>query len=258
MNSLHDIWHCSLTSFLLLLQSLDKNCLAPLRKAYCSSLNLLLRREVRHNLSENLIAHFMCIRPSISPADHISLLLIIFCIILILCMVLEKLIWKHDSILSVYACVHECSSLFLKCGKLIAQSWACVRFKLIVPQIQLKMVEETSSFMMYADVLLWHKPDGIFTLKGLIVLFSWDILDDLQAREFANELRASTKASRNSTVWLEGSTGSSPSVNSSDTSNVSEAYAKMLTIFIPLLVDEVMILISTYLIWVLILSHFSH
>ena len=28
------------------LQSLDKNCLGPLRKAYCSSLNLLLRREV--------------------------------------------------------------------------------------------------------------------------------------------------------------------------------------------------------------------
>ncbi|KNA25794.1 hypothetical protein SOVF_003670 isoform A [Spinacia oleracea] len=29
------------------LKSLDKNCLGPLRKAYCSSLNLLLRREVR-------------------------------------------------------------------------------------------------------------------------------------------------------------------------------------------------------------------
>lgn len=28
------------------MQSLDKNCLGPLRKAYCSSLNLLLRREV--------------------------------------------------------------------------------------------------------------------------------------------------------------------------------------------------------------------
>lgn len=28
------------------LQSLDRNCLGPLRKAYCSSLNLLLRREV--------------------------------------------------------------------------------------------------------------------------------------------------------------------------------------------------------------------
>ena len=64
-------------------------------------------------------------------------------------------------------------------------------------------------------------------------------LNCLQAREFANELRASTKASRNPTVWLEASTGSSQSVSNADTSTVSEAYAKMLTIFIPLLVDEV-------------------
>lgn len=61
-----------------------------------------------------------------------------------------------------------------------------------------------------------------------------------QAREFANELRASTKVSRNPTVWLEGSTGSSQNANT-DTSAVSDAYAKMLTIFIPLLVDEVFI-----------------
>lgn len=60
-----------------------------------------------------------------------------------------------------------------------------------------------------------------------------------QAREFANELRASTKASRNPTVWLDGSTGSNQTASSADTSTVSEAYAKMLTIFIPLLVDEV-------------------
>lgn len=60
-----------------------------------------------------------------------------------------------------------------------------------------------------------------------------------QAREFANELRASTKVSRNPTVWLEGSTGSSQNANT-DTSAVSDAYAKMLTIFIPLLVDEVL------------------
>ncbi|RZB76236.1 Exocyst complex component SEC3A [Glycine soja] len=58
------------------------------------------------------------------------------------------------------------------------------------------------------------------------------------AREFANELRASTKASRNPTVWLEGSTGSGQNVNATYTSTVSDAYAKMLTIFIPLLVDE--------------------
>ncbi|KAF9687612.1 hypothetical protein SADUNF_Sadunf02G0111400 [Salix dunnii] len=59
-----------------------------------------------------------------------------------------------------------------------------------------------------------------------------------EAREFANELRASTKASRNPTVWLEASAGSSQSSHNTDTSSVSEAYAKMLTIFIPLLVDE--------------------
>uniref|UniRef100_A0A0D6QYJ6 Exocyst complex component Sec3 PIP2-binding N-terminal domain-containing protein n=1 Tax=Araucaria cunninghamii TaxID=56994 RepID=A0A0D6QYJ6_ARACU len=66
---------------------------------------------------------------------------------------------------------------------------------------------------------------------------SLNLLLRREAREFANELRASTKASRNATVWLEGSGGSS-SGTSADTSTVSEAYAKMLTIFIPLLVDE--------------------
>ncbi|KAA8528602.1 hypothetical protein F0562_035957 [Nyssa sinensis] len=64
---------------------------------------------------------------------------------------------------------------------------------------------------------------------------SLNLLLRREAREFANELRASTKASRNPTVWLEGS---GQSVNNADTSTVSEAYAKMLTIFIPLLVDE--------------------
>ncbi|XP_072987152.1 exocyst complex component SEC3A-like [Typha latifolia] len=67
---------------------------------------------------------------------------------------------------------------------------------------------------------------------------SLNLLLRREAREFANELRASTKASRNPTVWLEGSTGSSQTGNSADTITVSEAYAKMLTIFIPLLVDE--------------------
>ncbi|KAK6115414.1 hypothetical protein DH2020_007683 [Rehmannia glutinosa] len=67
---------------------------------------------------------------------------------------------------------------------------------------------------------------------------SLNLLLRREAREFANELRASTKASRNPTVWLDGSTGSTQSASSADTSNVSEAYAKMLTIFIPLLVDE--------------------
>ncbi|KAL2610060.1 hypothetical protein R1flu_028633 [Riccia fluitans] len=59
-----------------------------------------------------------------------------------------------------------------------------------------------------------------------------------EAREFANELRASTKVTRSSGAWsLEGSGGSSLS-SGTDTSNVSDAYAKMLRIFIPLLVDE--------------------
>lgn len=66
---------------------------------------------------------------------------------------------------------------------------------------------------------------------------SLNLLLRREAREFANELRASTKASRNPTVWLEGST-SGQNVNATDTSTVSDAYAKMLTIFIPLLVDE--------------------
>ncbi|GLT58088.1 hypothetical protein SLA2020_310100 [Shorea laevis] len=67
---------------------------------------------------------------------------------------------------------------------------------------------------------------------------SLNLLLRREAREFANELRAGTKASRNPSVWLEASTGSSQSGNSADTSAVSEAYGKMLTIFIPLLVDE--------------------
>ncbi|KAF8775130.1 hypothetical protein HU200_004941 [Digitaria exilis] len=58
------------------------------------------------------------------------------------------------------------------------------------------------------------------------------------AREFANELRASTKAPKNPAVWLEGSNGSGHNGSSADTSTVSDAYSKMLTIFIPLLVDE--------------------
>ncbi|XP_073107902.1 exocyst complex component SEC3A isoform X2 [Elaeis guineensis] len=67
---------------------------------------------------------------------------------------------------------------------------------------------------------------------------SLNLLLRREAREFANELRASTKASRNPTGWLEVSTGSSQTANSADTSTVSDAYSKMLTIFIPLLVDE--------------------
>ncbi|KAF1882510.1 hypothetical protein Lal_00002688 [Lupinus albus] len=119
------------------LKSLDKNCLGPLRKAYCISLNFLLRREI--------------------------------------CLTRQKSRW------AVCGCNHE-----------------RVKFR-------------------HMESLKFHP---------------------LQAREFANELRASTKASRSPTVWLEGSTGSGQNANATDTSTVSDAYAKMLTIFIPLLVDE--------------------
>ncbi|XP_019256148.1 PREDICTED: exocyst complex component SEC3A-like isoform X2 [Nicotiana attenuata] len=67
---------------------------------------------------------------------------------------------------------------------------------------------------------------------------SLNLLLRREAREFANELRASTKASKNPIVWFEGLTGLNQSVNNADTSAASEAYAKLLTIFIPLLVDE--------------------
>ncbi|XP_059289684.1 exocyst complex component SEC3A-like isoform X1 [Lycium ferocissimum] len=67
---------------------------------------------------------------------------------------------------------------------------------------------------------------------------SLNLLLRREARDFANELRASTKASKNPIVWFEGLTGLNQSVNNADTSAASEAYAKMLTIFIPLLVDE--------------------
>ncbi|KAK4342559.1 hypothetical protein RND71_038375 [Anisodus tanguticus] len=67
---------------------------------------------------------------------------------------------------------------------------------------------------------------------------SLNLLLRREAREYANELRSSTKASKNPIVWFEGLTGLNQSVNNADTSAASEAYAKMLTIFIPLLVDE--------------------
>ncbi|CAL5352781.1 unnamed protein product [Camellia sinensis] len=48
---------------------------------------------------------------------------------------------------------------------------------------------------------------------------------DLRAHEFVNELQASTKASRNPTMWPEASTGASLSANNADTSTVSESVA---------------------------------
>ncbi|GMI64962.1 exocyst complex component sec3A [Hibiscus trionum] len=67
---------------------------------------------------------------------------------------------------------------------------------------------------------------------------SLNLLLRREAREFANELRASAKVSKPPPNWLEAPTGGSQSGNSVDTSAVADAYAKMLTIFVPLLVDE--------------------
>ncbi|RDX80892.1 Exocyst complex component SEC3A, partial [Mucuna pruriens] len=60
----------------------------------------------------------------------------------------------------------------------------------------------------------------------------------LQAREFANELRASVKTNNKAPpAWFEVA-NAAQNANSTDTATVSDSYAKMLTIFIPLLVDE--------------------
>ncbi|MED6122667.1 Exocyst complex component S3A [Stylosanthes scabra] len=67
---------------------------------------------------------------------------------------------------------------------------------------------------------------------------SMNLLLRREACEFANEVRANTKAPRNVAVWLDNSAGAGQNINSADTSVLSDAYARMLTIFIPLLVDE--------------------
>ncbi|XP_040997299.1 exocyst complex component SEC3A-like [Juglans microcarpa x Juglans regia] len=56
---------------------------------------------------------------------------------------------------------------------------------------------------------------------------SLNLLLRREAREFANELRASTKAPKTPTIWLEASTGSGQNTNAADTSTVSDAYAKI-------------------------------
>ncbi|URE40592.1 hypothetical protein MUK42_17420 [Musa troglodytarum] len=66
---------------------------------------------------------------------------------------------------------------------------------------------------------------------------SLNLLLRREAREFSNELRAGTKVTRSQVVWLEGPISSNQTSNA-DSSTVSEAYSKMLTVFIPLLVDE--------------------
>ncbi|CAK8568969.1 unnamed protein product [Lathyrus sativus] len=61
---------------------------------------------------------------------------------------------------------------------------------------------------------------------------SLNLLLRREAREYANELRASNKTAK---TLIEGSTGSGQNLNSTD---VADAYAKLLTVFIPLMVDE--------------------
>ncbi|KAL1366752.1 hypothetical protein HN51_020826 [Arachis hypogaea] len=67
---------------------------------------------------------------------------------------------------------------------------------------------------------------------------SMNLLLRREACEFANEIRANTKAPRNVAVWLDSPAGAGQNVNSADTSVVSDAYTRMLTVFVPLLVDE--------------------
>lgn len=59
----------------------------------------------------------------------------------------------------------------------------------------------------------------------------------MQAREFSSELRAGSKASKSSTPLFEGPASANQSISITDTT--ADAYYKMITVFIPLLVDEV-------------------
>ncbi|WOL03089.1 hypothetical protein Cni_G11809 [Canna indica] len=68
---------------------------------------------------------------------------------------------------------------------------------------------------------------------------SLNLLLRREAHEFANELRASTKVPKNQIISLEGPISANQPANA-DSSAISEPYSKMLTVFIPLLVDEVL------------------
>ncbi|XP_062182581.1 exocyst complex component SEC3A-like isoform X2 [Phragmites australis] len=65
---------------------------------------------------------------------------------------------------------------------------------------------------------------------------SLNLLIRREAREFSNELRASSKASKSSTPLFEGPAGANQPASITDSS--ADAYSKMITVFIPLLVDE--------------------
>ncbi|KAL9255813.1 Exocyst complex component SEC3A-like protein [Drosera capensis] len=67
---------------------------------------------------------------------------------------------------------------------------------------------------------------------------SLNLLLQREAQEFSNELRVSTKAVSHLEVWPEASATFGQTASTADTSAVSEAYLKMLTVFVPLLVDE--------------------
>ncbi|KAJ1265696.1 hypothetical protein BS78_08G095500 [Paspalum vaginatum] len=65
---------------------------------------------------------------------------------------------------------------------------------------------------------------------------SLNLLIRRESREFSNELRNSSKASKSSTPLFEGPAGANQPT--SITESPADAYSKMITIFIPLLVDE--------------------
>uniref|UniRef100_A0ACD5W9E5 Uncharacterized protein n=1 Tax=Avena sativa TaxID=4498 RepID=A0ACD5W9E5_AVESA len=65
---------------------------------------------------------------------------------------------------------------------------------------------------------------------------SLNLLIRREAREFSNELRSSSKASKSSTPLFEGPAGANQPAGVIDSS--ADAYAKMITVFIPFLVDE--------------------
>lgn len=59
-NYMHTYIQSNTSLFFSFFQSLDKNCLGPLRKAYCNSLNLLLRREVGSMGFLHFLVFFSC------------------------------------------------------------------------------------------------------------------------------------------------------------------------------------------------------
>ncbi|RLM57697.1 exocyst complex component SEC3A-like [Panicum miliaceum] len=71
---------------------------------------------------------------------------------------------------------------------------------------------------------------------GLIDSMLNDKANFSQSREFSNELRNSSKASKSSTPLFEGPAGANQPASITD--SPADAYSKMITVFIPLLVDE--------------------